>query len=67
MFDSELYWTLSFLDSAITGCVSISAFSSLISIPIGITGSGIGLKICAIAAEIKKHKLIIKKKKKKAW
>ena len=56
MFDSELYWTLSFLDSAITGCVSISAFSSLISIPIGITGSGIGLKICAIAAEIKKHK-----------
>ena len=34
----------------ITGCVSISAYGSLICIPIGITSSGIGLKIYAIAA-----------------
>ena len=40
--------------SAITGCVSISAFASLVGIPIGITSSAIGLKICAITAGIKK-------------
>ena len=32
------------LASIITGCISISAFASLISIPIGITSSAIGLK-----------------------
>ena len=37
----------------------------MISIPIEITSSAIGLKICAITAGIKKYKLIIKKKKKK--
>ena len=42
------------LDSAITGCVSISAFASLVGITIGITSSAIGLKICAITAGIKK-------------
>ena len=39
---------------AITGCISISAFSSLIGIPIGIMISAIGLQICAIAGGIKK-------------
>ena len=53
------------LASTITGCISISAFASLIGIPIGITSSAIGLKICAITAGIKKYKSIIKKKKKK--
>ena len=53
------------LASTITGCVSISAFASLIGIPIGITSSAIGLKICAITAGIKKYKSLIKKKKKK--
>ena len=53
--------------STIIGCISISAFASLIGISIGITyrSSSIGLKICAIAAGIKKYKSIIKKKKKK--
>ena len=37
-------------DSTITGCVSISAFASLVGIPIGITSAAIGLKICAITA-----------------
>ena len=49
----------------ITGCVSISAFASLVCVPIGITSSAIGLKICAITAVIKKYKSIIEKKKKK--
>ena len=44
---------------------SISAFDLLFGIPIGITSSAVGLKICAITAEIKKYKSIIKKKKKK--
>ena len=51
--------------SKITGCISISAFSSLIGIPLGITSFAIGLKICAITAGIKKYKSIIKKNKKK--
>ena len=42
------------LGCTITGCVSISAFASLVGIPIGITSSAIGLKICAITAAIKK-------------
>ena len=49
--------------SAITRCVSVSAFASLISIPIGIT-SFLGLKICVITARIKKYESIIKKKRK---
>ena len=43
----------------------MSAFASLLGIPTGITISGIGLKICAITAGIKKYKPIIKKKKKR--
>ena len=39
----------------ITECVSISAFASLVGIPIGITSSAIGLKICSITAGIKKY------------
>ena len=40
------------LASKITGCVSISAFASLVGIPIGITSSAIVLKICEITAGI---------------
>ena len=36
------------LGSTITGCVSIAAFSSLIGIPIRITSSAVGLKICVV-------------------
>ena len=60
----KLYWTL-ILSSRITGCVSISAFVSLVGVPIGITISAIRLKICAISAVIKKYKPLIKKKKNK--
>ena len=53
------------LTSKITGCISISTFTSLIGIPIEITSSAIGCKICAITAGIKKCESIIKKNKKK--
>ena len=61
------------LDSANILCFRISAFASLISIPIGITSSAIvlkscsaiGLNICVTSARIKKCKSVIKKKKKK--
>ena len=47
---------------AVTGCISISAFSSLINISTEITSSTIALNICTIIVRIKKYKLIIKKK-----
>ena len=50
------------LVSTITDCVPISAFASLVAIPVGIASSVVGLNICAIT---KKYKSIIKKKKKK--
>ena len=50
---------LPILTFVVTGFVSISAFAALVGIPVGITSSAVGLKICAITAEI------IKKKKKK--
>ena len=53
------------LASTITGCISISAFASLLGIPVGYTSSAIGLTICAIAAGIKKYKSILKKKENK--
>ena len=49
------------LASTITGCVSISAFATLVGIPIGITSSAIRLKISAMTAGIRKYKSIIKK------
>ena len=50
----------SILASTITECISFSAIASLIVIPIGITSSATGLKICTIAAGIKKCEAIIK-------
>ena len=51
--------------SAVSGCVLIFSFASLVGIPVGITNSPVGLKICAITAGIKKCKSVIKKKRKK--
>ena len=42
--------------SAVSGCVSISAFASLVGVPISIASSAVGLKMCAIIAGIKKYK-----------
>ena len=41
------------LGSIITGCISISAFASLVGTPIGITSPAIVLKIYAITAATK--------------
>ena len=46
--------------SAVTGCVSISSFASLVGVIVGITSSAVGIKICAITARIKKFKSMIK-------
>ena len=48
----------------VTGCVSISAFASLVCIPVGITSSAVEIKICAVTVGIKKYRSIIKEKKK---
>ena len=49
--------------STVTGCVSVSACSSLVPASIGVTSSAVGLNICAIVAGIKTYKSLIKKKK----
>ena len=49
----------------VTGCISVSAFASLVGIPIAIVVSAIGFKMYAITAAIKKYKSLIKEKKKK--
>ena len=65
----KVWTTLNYIEnflilvSTITGCISISAFASLLGIPIGIASSAKGLKICAIAAGIKKYKSILRKRK----
>ena len=41
--------------STITRWVSISAFSSLVGVSIEITSSALGLKTCAITADIKRY------------
>ena len=40
------------LFSKITACVSISAFATLVCVPVGIRSSGIEIEICAISAGI---------------
>ena len=50
------------LTSTVTGCISISAFTSWIGISIGIVSSAIGLEVCGIIAGIKKYKSVIKEK-----
>ena len=41
------------LASTITGCVSFTALTSLVVVPVGIVSSAVGLNICAITAGIK--------------
>ena len=42
------------LASKVTGCVSISAFTSLACVTVVISSSAVGIKICAITAGMKK-------------
>ena len=55
------------LASVVTGCDSISAFVSLVGIPIGIASSAVWLKTCAITTWIKNFNSIIKEKEKETW
>ena len=52
--------------SPVSGCDSISTFALLVENTVGITSSEIESKIFAITAAIKKYKLIIERKRKKA-
>ena len=54
---------LHILVSTVTGCVSVSAFASLVGIPVAIISSAVGLKITAISTVVKNYKSIIKKRK----
>ena len=49
--------------SAVSGCVSISAFASLFGVPVDIASSAVGTKICAITPGIKKCFIRIKELK----
>ena len=49
----------------VTGCLSNPVFPSMVFVSLDIKRLAIGLKICAITAEIKNFKSIIKNKKKK--
>ena len=51
--------------SAVTRCLFIFPFASLVCIPVSVSSSEVGLKNCAITAGIKKCESIIKKKRKK--
>ena len=53
------------LNSTVTGCVSISAFASLIAVSVVITSSAVVTQICAINPGTKKCKSVIIKKGKK--
>ena len=50
--------------SAVSACVSISTFASIVAVPVGIASSAIGTKIC-ITGGIKKYQSTINKKRKK--
>ena len=52
------------LASTVTGVFQFLFFFSLHGVSVRIMSSAIGLKICAITAQIKNYKSIIKKKKK---
>ena len=50
--------------STLSDSASISAFASLVVIPVSITSSPVGMEIYTITAGVKKHKLVKKKNKK---
>ena len=52
------------LDYAVSGCVSISAFASLVDSSIRITSYAVRLKVCAVTSGIKKQNSITKTKSK---
>ena len=67
----KVYTTLNYIEHfftlvfAVTGCIPLSDFASLVNIHTGIMSSNKWLNVCAIAVRIKKYKSIGNKKKKK--
>ena len=55
------------LASTVTDCVLVSAFASLVGIPIDIASSSVRLKMCIATAGVKKYESVVKKKRKKTW
>ena len=54
--------------SAGSGFVSVSAFASLIGVPVGIESLAVGIKLLEITAKNKKnYTSVIKKKNKQEW
>ena len=53
------------MSPTITSCVSTSAFTSLVSVSVGVMSSTVEIKISVIIEGIKKYKPIINKKKRK--
>ena len=51
------------LVSTVTGCVSISAFTSLVCVTVGITSSAFRIKFMKSLLELKKYKSIKKRRK----
>ena len=51
--------------STVATCISVSTFSSLVWVPVGITRFTVNINIYEITAGIKKYKSIIKRKEKK--
>ena len=50
------------LASTVTGCVSVSAFASLVGIPVGITSFAATVKICVELQESKSISQLSRKK-----
>ena len=45
-----------FCVSTVSGCILVSAFALLVDVPVGITSSAVGFKLCAITAITKKKR-----------
>ena len=61
-----IYFKHFFVFVFVSGCVSFSAFASLIGVPVGIASSAVDIAICATTAGVKKHKSV-QEKEEKAW
>ena len=65
VYDNTIWQHFPILPFAAAGYISVSDFAAFLGIPIGITTSAIGLKMCVTTAGIKTYRSIIKKRKRK--
>ena len=49
--------------TAISECVSVSAFALIVYVPVGFASSAVGIKVCEITVRIKKCKSVVKQKR----